>query len=177
MYIHINVICANLGREKSLALPVFHSFTGCDTTPAFFGRGKKSAWEAWACYPEVTDAFTYVACNPFTITWKLIMNIFSKWNALQLSYMTRPVTSSMWIKQGWNCIVKRGKVWRQYHQRKERYCNTLSEWYTRLEYGAAVICLNSMHPLRRAGGGKMVTPSPGSLYGRSCLWPLKLAVS
>lgn len=66
MHIHINAICAGLGRDKSLALPVFHSFTGCDTTSAFFGRGKKSAWEAWVCYPEVTNAFTYIASNPFS---------------------------------------------------------------------------------------------------------------
>ena len=44
----------HLGREKSLALPVFHSFTGCDTTFAFYGRGKKSAWEAWNCFDDIT---------------------------------------------------------------------------------------------------------------------------
>ena len=31
----------DLGRENSLAHPVFHSFTGCDTTSAFFGKCKK----------------------------------------------------------------------------------------------------------------------------------------
>ena len=42
-YHHINDIYEELGREKSLALPIFHSFMGCDTTSAFFRRGKKSA--------------------------------------------------------------------------------------------------------------------------------------
>ena len=65
-YYNINVIYENLGREKSLALPVFHSFTGCDTTSAFFGKGKKSAWEAWKCYHDVTSAFTSMALHPFT---------------------------------------------------------------------------------------------------------------
>ena len=41
-YYHINAIYEDLGREKSLSLPVFHSFTGCDTTSAFIGKGKKS---------------------------------------------------------------------------------------------------------------------------------------
>ena len=41
MYYRINYICHMLGEDKSLALPVFHSFTGSDTTSAFFGRGKK----------------------------------------------------------------------------------------------------------------------------------------
>ena len=38
-------------------LPVFHSITGCDTVSSFNGRGKKTAWEVWECFPEVTNAF------------------------------------------------------------------------------------------------------------------------
>ena len=59
-YLDINSISRALGKQKSLALPVFHSFIGCDTTSAFFGKGKKIAWEAWNCYTEVTRAFTYM---------------------------------------------------------------------------------------------------------------------
>ena len=52
----------------SLALPIlFHSFTGCNTTSAFFGKGKKVAWEAWNSYPEVRRAFTNMALNAYTI--------------------------------------------------------------------------------------------------------------
>jgi len=58
-YYHINAICENLGCEKSVALPVFHSSTGYDTTSTFYGKGKNLAWEAWNCYPDVTQAFTY----------------------------------------------------------------------------------------------------------------------
>ena len=50
-YWHINYAYNDLGEQKSLALPPFHSFTGCDTT--------------WNCYPEVTTAFTYMASNPY----------------------------------------------------------------------------------------------------------------
>ena len=38
------------------------------TTLAFQGRGKKSAWEAWDVYPDVTDAFLEVNNNPFPLT-------------------------------------------------------------------------------------------------------------
>ena len=65
-YLHINTISHNLGEEKCLALPFFHSFSGCDTTSAFFGKGKKAAWEAWKCFPEVSTAFTTIALDPFT---------------------------------------------------------------------------------------------------------------
>ena len=66
-YLHINSICHSLGKNKSLALPVFHSFTGCDTTSGFFGKGKKSAWETWKCYPDVTEVFTHMAPSPWTM--------------------------------------------------------------------------------------------------------------
>ncbi|KAL9966137.1 hypothetical protein ACROYT_G024162 [Oculina patagonica] len=61
----VNSIRDYLGEEKYRALPFFHAFTGCDTTSAFLGKGKKSAWEAWNAYPEVTEAFLYVNDNPF----------------------------------------------------------------------------------------------------------------
>jgi len=59
---HVHVIAAHiialsLGVDKSRALPFFHALTGCDTTSCFFHRGKKSAWETWNVYPEVTQAF------------------------------------------------------------------------------------------------------------------------
>lgn len=45
------------GPSKSLALPFFHAFTGCDTVSAFYGRGKNYPFEAWNAYPAVTNAF------------------------------------------------------------------------------------------------------------------------
>ena len=65
-HIHVNTMCNVLGIEKSIALPVFHSFTGCDTASTFFGKGKKSAWDAWKSFPEVTSAFLYMANYPHT---------------------------------------------------------------------------------------------------------------
>ena len=57
---------ASLGPETSrTAMPLFLSLIGCDTTSCFMGRGKKSAWEAWKSYREVTDAFLYLADNPY----------------------------------------------------------------------------------------------------------------
>ena len=65
-YYHVNYIAKTIGAEKSASLPVFHSFTGCDTVSAFYGKAKASAWTAWKCFPEVTEAFCYIAKNPFT---------------------------------------------------------------------------------------------------------------
>ena len=53
-----------IGVQKSLALPMFHAFTGCDTVSSFSGRGKKTAWETWSVFPEVTDAFISLMGQP-----------------------------------------------------------------------------------------------------------------
>eukprot|EP00117_Sycon_ciliatum_P011697 scpid10404/ scgid5699/ len=44
-YILMNAISEKLGQAVCDALPGFHAFTGCDTTSAFAGRGKKGAFK------------------------------------------------------------------------------------------------------------------------------------
>ena len=57
--------CIQYSWKKSIALPFFHSFTGCDTTSGFYGKGKKTAWEAWKSFPDVTLAFLHFQNNDF----------------------------------------------------------------------------------------------------------------
>ncbi len=66
-FYNINAICITIGEPRARALPVFHALTGCDTTSAFRGRGKKSAWQAWQAYEEVTQTFTFLAAHPFEL--------------------------------------------------------------------------------------------------------------
>ena len=61
----INAISTSIGESIARALPVFHAWSGCDTTSAFRGKGKKSAWNAWKACQEVTEAFNFLAANPF----------------------------------------------------------------------------------------------------------------
>ena len=55
--IAVHELVASLQPSKVNSLLFFHAFTGCDTTSAFAGRGKKTAWEVWKTFPEVTKAF------------------------------------------------------------------------------------------------------------------------
>ena len=66
MHLSINDIIHGLGKDKAEALPAFHAFTGCDCVSSFFGRGKRTAWEAWRCFPEVTRAFQQIMNKPFS---------------------------------------------------------------------------------------------------------------
>ena len=41
--------------SRCQALPFYYAFTGCDTTSHFYGKGKKSSWEAWKSHPSATS--------------------------------------------------------------------------------------------------------------------------
>lgn len=53
-YIPAHAISQSLGPSKAMALPAFHALTGCDTTSAFFGKGKRTAWSVWQSLSELT---------------------------------------------------------------------------------------------------------------------------
>ena len=42
-FIPAHLVALSMGPEKASALPFFHAFTGCDTTSAFCGIGKKNS--------------------------------------------------------------------------------------------------------------------------------------
>ena len=56
-YVAVYEISVSLGPSKSLALPFFYDFLGCDTISAFFGKGKLPACNLWQTMSEVTNAF------------------------------------------------------------------------------------------------------------------------
>ncbi len=67
-YLAIHEIANILGPQKALALPFFHAFTGCDVVSSFKGRGKKTAWNIWNLYGEVTLAFINLSNSPQQIS-------------------------------------------------------------------------------------------------------------
>ena len=52
---------------------MFHVYTGCDTVSAFATRGKKSAWDTWMAYEEVTATFLALSTAPDDINEKDIV--------------------------------------------------------------------------------------------------------
>ncbi len=60
-------IARELGPERCVALSMFHAFTVCDTVSCFGGRGKRTAWDTWNVYDEVTPAFCALAATPDSI--------------------------------------------------------------------------------------------------------------
>jgi hypothetical protein len=66
--IPIHHICQQLGTQHCQALLFFHAYTGCDVTSAMFGIGKKTAWNAWLNFPDVTDTFIAITHDPASLT-------------------------------------------------------------------------------------------------------------
>ena len=54
-----------LGALKCAGLPVFHAFTGSDTTSAFRGKAKKTCFKAWDDYEPISEVFKTISDNPF----------------------------------------------------------------------------------------------------------------
>ena len=44
-FVHLSRLAHALGTEICNSLPGYHAFTGCDTTSAFYGKGKKRSFE------------------------------------------------------------------------------------------------------------------------------------
>ena len=71
-YIGVNATFAYLGPERFRELPMFHSFTGCDTTSCSFGKGTKSASDAWKSFLDVTEAFKFLQDHPYNSWIRII---------------------------------------------------------------------------------------------------------
>ena len=49
-----------------ISFPVIHAFTGCNTVSFFSKKGEKTFWKRILAFPDVIEAFYFIAINPFT---------------------------------------------------------------------------------------------------------------
>ena len=80
-----HVVASSLGPSKASALPMFHALTGSDTVSFFRNRGKKSAWDVWNVFPELTPVLCALKASPEIITEK---NHLLSWKGLWYFSMT-----------------------------------------------------------------------------------------
>ena len=66
-YLPAHTIATSLGREKAGVLNMFDALTGCDTVSFFSGRGKKTAWDVWKVFPELTPVLKALLMLPVDI--------------------------------------------------------------------------------------------------------------
>ena len=51
----VHRLAHSLSLPKCVAFPSWYGLAGWDTVCSFHGKGKKSSWETWKCYPKVTE--------------------------------------------------------------------------------------------------------------------------
>ena len=63
-HIPAHEIAKSLGPSKSIALPMFHAYTGCDMVSSFGTKGKKTAWTTWTNYEDLTPTLLTLSAGP-----------------------------------------------------------------------------------------------------------------
>ena len=59
-----HIIARNLGQRRAKSLPLFHNLTGCDTMSSFTGRGKKTCWDVWNKFEDLTECLLHLSAAP-----------------------------------------------------------------------------------------------------------------
>ena len=67
-WIPIHELLNAIGPARASGILYFHAFTGCDVVSAFRGKGKKSAWQTWDVFDEVTENFSNLSKFPTEVT-------------------------------------------------------------------------------------------------------------
>ena len=63
-WLPIHQYAAALGENLCRALPFWYALTGCGTVSHFANCGKKTAWNIWMSYKEVTQCFERLSSLP-----------------------------------------------------------------------------------------------------------------
>ena len=66
-WIPVHEVVSAIWLEKTRGIPYFHAFTGCDVVSAFRGKVKKSAWQTWNVFDDVSETFTNLSQHPTLI--------------------------------------------------------------------------------------------------------------
>ena len=68
-----------IGLMISKILPLFHSFTGCDTVSSFAGKGKKTAWSVMKTYSFFAEALERLTENPNSYKDPEILSVIERY--------------------------------------------------------------------------------------------------
>ena len=117
-YIGSHLVAQAIGRRKSKCLSFFNALTGCDTTFSFLGHGKRSAWETWVSFPEVSESFEQLCKAPERpSTACLALNVSS------YDCMTEQVLAQVLTLLESNYLQRRVDQWKGFLLRKQHCTN------------------------------------------------------
>ncbi|GFO12306.1 hypothetical protein PoB_003881100 [Plakobranchus ocellatus] len=128
-YIPAHDIAKELRYEK--ALPMFHAFTGCDTVSSFAGRGKKTAFDIWKSFDEVTPVFSSLLTDPSTFNDDC-MSVLG-WRHMLYFCTTAHARKQPLTQPGRTYSPPKTGQWTTYHQQKQPCYSTQNGQYTKVD--------------------------------------------
>ncbi|KAG0718084.1 hypothetical protein GWK47_053174 [Chionoecetes opilio] len=171
MYLDINAICYALGKDRSTGLPMFHSFTGCDTTSAFFGeRGKNRYGRLGKAYVEVTEAFNKPHESPLHDCDSELQGIPVA-RALQTLIIYNKKSKLDSVKEARRELFsQKNRTRRTFPQRKKPFSAHTARSLPSWNLGKPVIILSEASNLKGFGWTLKVPTRPGVLCAPTFLW-------
>ena len=153
-----------LGPDRCIALPMFHAFTGCDTVSFFGGRGKRTAWDTWRSYNDITSIFVSLANTPESV--ESSVTSLERFVIVLYDRTSRPGNTS---------LRKKGGRSKTFHRRKQPWYSTSSGQSIKLVIAGHKRRLQALisHALVN-GAGKERSHAAGKPTGPHCQkqrWP------
>ena len=121
-YLSVHDISCSMGQEKSQALLAFHSCTGSDQTSFFACKGKKTAWEAWNMFKQITAIFHGLNSAPSLSAVSDAMPIIERYVAI--------------VYDSTSTCTKVNEAWKDVFTRKGRETDALLQHTKRSMYQA-----------------------------------------
>ena len=94
---------------------MFHALTGCDTVSFFGGRGKKTAWDTWMVFPELTPVLRSLKSSPANIADDS-MDVIERFVVLLYDLLKS-------MKRVKNCFQKSQGTLTTFRPLEQRLCN------------------------------------------------------
>ncbi|MES9881199.1 MAG: hypothetical protein ABW185_10000 [Sedimenticola sp.] len=89
-YIPMHIISSELGSELSMVLPSIHALSGCDSTSAFSGKGKKKWLTVVSKNAEIIEGISELGLHPVDISDKALL---ASVNLISLMYTAKTMDS------------------------------------------------------------------------------------
>ena len=147
-----HVVASSLGPSKASALPMFHALTGSDTVSFFLNPGKKSAWDVWNVFPELTPVLCALKASPKIIREESLAVLERLW------YFSMTEKAVYWksTKHGRSYSARNQGNLTAYRQLKQRLSSTSDEQYFReLILGAKPSCVSPHFLALQTGDGSI----------------------
>ena len=107
---------------------MFYAYTGCDSVSSFSTKGKKTAWDTWRSYNEVTTTFLALSAGPDEVPNEDVA-VLEQFTILLYDHTSDLITL---MKLGSTFLPRRDEPWMPFLLPEQPLCSTLWGLYTKV---------------------------------------------